>query len=298
MPLNSYTALMKLAHTLNSFILFSFLIPALTVEARIEVISTRRQSYRPDTRDCAQSDLCDLKRFRLVEQKKKVTLPNLPDKNAYYLTDIRAQYETTSLESIEKYGVVQLIRGCMFESTWDGSSTLKQLSISRNHMGENKIFKHPAWQIDNDHPAPVYTGLQFPDGRIDPFFLLNWNDNRHSLDANSSYFYGQRKPPHPVVYATDLPGPAFLAESLNGNLLRAQNTSLEFLTCLFKMSDLPANTDQNGAGIDFNKAIKCFEWSHKNVYDFSAKTFISSGSVDSVCLNPAPQPAQPDLLHQ
>lgn len=285
---------MKILHPLQSFVLLIFLLTTISTDARIEVISTRRQSFRPSVDSCAQSGLCDLKRFRLIEQKKKVMLPNLPEKNASYLTDIRAQYETTSLESLEKYGVVQLIRGCMFESVWDGTSTTKQLNISRNHMGENKIFRHPTWQIDNDHPAPVYTGLEFPDGRIDPFFLLNWNDNRHSWDANSSYFYGQRKPPHPVVYATDLPGPAFLAESPSGALLRAQNTSLEFQTCLFKMSDLPASTDQNGAGIDYTKAIKCFEWSHKNVYDFSKKAFINSGSVDSLCLD-SPLSAQSDL---
>jgi len=267
---------------------FLFLIVGpLTAQARIDVISTRRQSFRPTADRCAEAGICDLKRFRLVVQKKKVVLPNLPDKNAYYMTDIRAQYETTSLQSLEKYGVVQLIRGCMFESAWDGNQLTKTLSISRNHMGEDKIFKHATWQIDNDHPAPVYTGLQFPDGRIDPFFLLNWNDNRNSLDANSSYFYGQRKPPHPVVYATDLPGPAYLSDVMTNGTLRAQNTSLEFQTCLFKMSDLPPTTDMSGAGVDFNKAIKCFEWSHKNIYDFSAQTFISSGNVDNVCLDPA-----------
>ena len=253
----------------------------------IEVIKEKTQSFTPDQNSCSANDTCDLKSFRFVEQKKKVLLPKQEDRFAYFLTDTRAVYETSSVDKIEKYAIVQKIKGCQFESAWDGTTETRYMNVIRNHMGQNVKFQHKTWQIDNDYLGPIYTGVQFNDGHIDPFYILNWNDDPKSLDANKSHFYGREKPTKPVVFATDLPGAAYLEESATVDTAPlARNSSLEFSTCIFKTSDLPQTTDADGSNIDFSKAVKCFSWDHKFVYDFAAKKFKSPAAIEDVCLKP------------
>ncbi|MGZ3691514.1 MAG: hypothetical protein ACXVAX_08420 [Pseudobdellovibrio sp.] len=252
----------------------------------IDIIGEKVQSYKTDISTCAVNDICDLKEFRFVEWKKKVILPKEDESKAFYETDTRAVLETSSVDKIEKYAIVQMIKGCQYESLWDGKTLTQNLTIMRNHMGNTVVFKHKTWQVDNDHPAPIYTGVQFDDGHIDPFYLLNWNDDPKSLDADNSKFYGSVKPTHPVVFATDLPGPgAFRAQTGLQGVIGADNTSLEYRTCLFKTADLPKLTDGDGTNIDFSKVIKCFSWDHKFIYDFKAGKFKSPAAIEDICLN-------------
>lgn len=273
-----------------SFTLITFL--ALTSSASIQVVKETQQKYQPSASECQLNDSCDLKIFRLVEQKKKVILPGTANKFAFWMTDVRAVYQTQDLTQIEKYAIVQQIKGCIYEATWDGKTEKKYLSVMRNHMGSYTRFQHTHWQIDNDYPGAVYTGYVFDDGSFNPFFLLNWNTDPNSLDADHSFYYGQKLPPHPVVFATDMPGPATLHDTLPSQPLQVQNTSLEYNTCLFKLSDLPKQTDGDGSNIDFNKAVKCFNWDHKFIYDFKTKKFTQPKSIDPVCLKPVTKSAK------
>jgi hypothetical protein len=252
--------------------------------AAIVVIGQSEQNFINNPATCDLTSTCDLKSFRFVEQKKRVTLPNVADKYAFYMTDTRAVYETQNVSQIEKYALVQQIKGCVFESNWDGKTEHKILNIVRNHMGKQVLFQHKHWQIDNDYAGPIYTGLEFNDGHVDFFYLLNWNNDPKSLEADNALRYGQQKPPHPVVFATDLPGTASLRENPPNFPQSAQNVSLEFNTCLFKTADVPTTTDADGTNVDFRKAVKCFSWNHKFIYDFKSKKFHSPQAIDPICL--------------
>lgn len=267
------------------FLGFSFLV-SLNAGASIQVLNETKQSFVNNEFICQFNETCDLFNFSLVELKKKVVLPNTPDSEAYFLTDIRAVYQTESVDKIEKYSIVQMIKGCMYESTWDGVKLEKNLTFNRDHMGKSALFKHKTWQVDNDHEAPIYTGVKFDSGKINPFYLLRWNMNPKSLVADNAKFYGREIPPHPIVFAVDMPGPAsFRTETYQPGKVAATNVSFEFKTCLFKTEDLPAATDADGANIDFTNSIQCFNWNHKYIYDFVAEKFNSPNKIEDICLN-------------
>jgi hypothetical protein len=50
-----------------------------------------------------------------------------------------------------------------------------------------------------------------------------------------------------------------------------KNVSLEFKTCIYKASDVPAETRRDNT--DFAKPINCFGWQNVYVYDFDNGRF-------------------------
>jgi hypothetical protein len=68
-----------------------------------------------------------------------------------------------------------------------------------------------------------------------------------------------------VVYLTDYPAGAFVTGT------GVRNVALEFNTCIYKASDVPADTQRDD--IDFAKPITCFEWQSVYVYDFAKASF-------------------------
>ena len=209
---------------------------------------------------------------KFIEYKKEVALPGAKPNEISYLTDTRMIVDAKSPKAIEDTAVVQWIRGCVFSSNSAGRKTL---DISREHFGQIIPFKHADWQIDSDSTDPIYSSYA-PHGR---FALLRWNKDPTSVDAETATYYAAAKPPHGMTFVTDLPASAFHAAKYD----EAQNVSLEFRTCLFNTSDLPAETTPAGAGIRQEKAIWCVSWDHKFVYDFKSKTMTKPSQIDSIC---------------
>lgn len=213
------------------------------------------------------------------ETKKKVTLSGVPKNQANYMTDLRFAYNTGDAKTIETFAIVQWIRGCMFHAVANQGQVSKTLSISREHFGKTVPFQHRDWEIDTDSDDPIYTNYE----SMGRHALLRWNVKPDSLDAETSKYYGQAKPPHGTVFATDLPGSGFLtggSGKLNGS---SQNTSLEFRTCLFRTTDLPLITTPRGENIDSSKALLCQTWDHKFIWNFIKGKMTSPDQLDSVC---------------
>ena len=208
---------------------------------------------------------------KFIEYKKEVVLPKAKPSDISYLTDTRFIVDAASPMMIEDFAVVQWIRGCVFSSDSNGG---KDLSISRQHFGHIIPFKHEHWQIDSDSTDPVYSS----DPDYGRFALLRWNSDPKNVDAETATFYANKKPLHGVTLVTDLPASAFL-----GSPTQAQNTSLEFRTCLFKTSDLPRETTPDGEGVDNSKALWCVEWNHRFVYDFSSHKMRKPPQIDPFC---------------
>ena len=238
--------------------------------SQVKTLSLKQQEFTP-------SEPSDLKRFALIEMKKSLLLSGNKPEYSQLMTDVRVIIETDSVQTIENYAIVQFIRGCQFSSYLENGHTYKTLDISRHHFAKVTSFQHRQWEIDNDEVDPIYTS----DALYGRFALLRWNHNPESFDAENTIFYGVKKPPHSVVFTTDLPGSAHLSP-FGGNL-HARNSSLEFQTCLFKTSDLPLTTTPEGRGVDLDQAIACFQWDHKFVYNYNSKSFISGGPIDPIC---------------
>lgn len=226
------------------------------------ILKQNTQTYKPNSMGA-------LKEFTLVEEKKKTTLSGGA---VSYSTDVRFVLKTKTVAEIANFGIVQYIKGCQYNSEYDGQEVTKYFGISRNYFDEIVTFQHKNWQIDSDSHDPVYTSWMG-----NRTALFRWNINQTSYDPETSVYMAQKLPPHPTVFATDLPG------SSNVDGQTAKNSSLEFEVCLFNISDLPARTTPNGLGVDRSKALKCFSWDSKFVYDFSKKKFQMSGPIDPFC---------------
>jgi hypothetical protein len=114
--------------------------------------------------------------------------------------------------------------------------------------------------IDSQDTDPAYNS----DPEYGRFYLLRWN-KPGSHDDRTQKYYGAEKPKIPVLYMTDYPAGAFITGT------GVKNVALEFNTCIYKASDVPAETRRDD--INFAKPITCFEWENVYVYDFDKARF-------------------------
>ena len=136
----------------------------------------------------------------------------------------------------------------------------RNLSYTVTSFGESIPFCFPQWVIDSQDTDPAYNS----DPEYGRFYLLRWN-KPGSYDYPDQKYYGAEKPKIPVVYMADYPAGAFVTGT------GVKNAALEFNTCIYKASDVPAETRRDD--IDFAKPITCFEWQNVYVYDFDKGTF-------------------------
>lgn len=218
-----------------------------------------------------------------IDSKEKVLLDE-NEELADYMTSIKTVLKMDDVSHIEDYVFVQYLKGCQFESSWDGVKETRTKSIGHVYFGKVIPYVHANWDIDSDNSDPVFTAYEGY-GR---FGIWQWNKDPNSYDPTHAAYYIFEKPPHPVVFFNEIPAASAVLEKSNDPavLKRAQNASLEFRTCLYKASDVPNMSTPEGEGIDFSKAIHCFEWEDKNVYDFSLNQFVTKGPIDPYCLSP------------
>ena len=241
------------------------------VFAQLKVLSTSTTQAKIQN----EPNLLD---FSLVDMKKRIDFVVDNQKATNYMTDTRAVYTVKDSSQIEDYGIVQFIRGCQYNSYWDGKQEEYATDVSRLHFGETIAFVHKDWEIDSDSNDPLYSS--YPEfGR---FALLRWNKDIKSLDPATATYNAKEKPSVNRVFVTDLPGSVFV-EKLSTGLLRAKNASLEFKTCIFRVADLPLTTDKKGSNIDQSKAVACLNWEHKFIYNFQKKKFVTKGAISKVC---------------
>ena len=209
---------------------------------------------------CAANDTCDLKRFTLTTSVDEIWFsddPNYPT----YRNGVIMEYETESVNALEKYAIVQFIKGCVFYSSRnrDGSLT-RSMGLLVPSFGEDVPLCFPKWVIDSQDTDPVYNS----DPDYGRFYLLRWN-KPGSYDHQQQKYYGAEKPKRPVVYMTDYPAGAFVTES------GVKNASLKFKTCIYKAKDVPRETRRDDT--EFATPLTCFEWQNIYVYDFAKGQF-------------------------
>jgi len=210
--------------------------------------------------DCRATDTCDLKRFTLTTSVYEIWFsddPNYPT----YGNGVIMEYETGSVEAIEKYAIVQFVKGCVFDSSKNAQGQIiRRLSYTVPTFGEDIPFCFPQWVIDSQDTDPAYNS----DPEYGRFYLLRWNEPG-SYDNRTQQYYGAKKPNHPVVYMTDYPAGAFVTGT------GVKNAALQFKTCIYKASEVPTATRRDN--IKFAKPITCFEWQNVYVYDFDKAKF-------------------------
>jgi hypothetical protein len=210
--------------------------------------------------DCRSTDTCDLKRFTLTKVVYEVWFSDDPNYPTYGNGAIM-EYETDSVDALEKYAIVQFKKGCVFYSSKNrGGKIHRNVGDTVPSFGEDAPFCFPQWVIDSQDTDPAYNS----DPEYGRFYLLRWN-NPGSYDQRTQKFYGAVKPKTPVLYVTDYPAGAFVTAT------GVRNVALEFNSCIYKANDVPADTRRDD--IDFAKPIACFEWQNVHVYDFDNGMF-------------------------
>ncbi len=210
--------------------------------------------------DCRSTDSCDLKRFTLTKSVYEVWFSDDP-KYPTHGNGVIMEYETDSVPALEKYAIVQFVRGCVFHSAKNRAGTIdRDLSYLVPSFGESVPFCFPEWVIDSVDTDPAYNS----DPEYGRFYLLRWN-KPGSYERQTQKYYGAEKPKMPVVYMTDYPAGAFVTG------IGVKNAALQFNTCIFKASEVPAETQRDN--INFAKPISCIPWQSVYVYDFAKRTF-------------------------
>ena len=213
--------------------------------------------------DCGSTASCDLKRFTLTTSVYEVWFsddPNFPT----YGNSVIMEYQTDSVDALEKYAIVQFKKGCVFYSSkFRGGRINGSVSDSVPSFGENVPFCFPRWVIDSQDTDPAYNS----DPELGRFYLLRWN-KPGSYDERTQKFYGTQRPRVPVVYMADHPSGAFVSG------FGVKNVALEFNTCIYKAGDVPEETRRDD--INFATPLTCFGWQNVYVYDFDREKFLTN----------------------
>ena len=242
-------------------------------KGHMHTLSETRQVFANP--ECWSTGTCDLKRFTLRTSVYEVWFSDDPDHPTYGNGTIM-EYETASVDSLEKYAVVQFKKGCVFYSSRDGGG--KVHTIVRDivpSFGADVPFCFHDWVIDSQDSDPAYNS----DPEYGRFYLMRWN-KPGSYEERTQKFYGAEKPKNPVVYLIDYPAGAFVAGS------GVRNVALTFNTCIYKAGDVPADTQRTK--LNFAKPIHCFGWDNVYVYDFDSGKFQANWS-------DVPKPKAPDM---
>jgi len=253
---------MKKLFCFSLICLFSFLaensLAHFTGKGHVHTLSETKQDYLNS--DCRPTASCDLKRFTLTTSVYEVWFsddPNYPT----YGNSVIMEYQTDSVAALERYAIVQFKKGCVFYTSKTPSGKINmKVNDTVPSFGEDVPFCFPRWVIDSQDTDPAYNS----DPETGRFYLLRWN-KPGSYDQRTQKFYGSQKPRLPVVYMADHPSGAFLSG------IGAKNVALEFNTCIYKASDVPAETRRDN--INFATPLTCFGWQNVYVYDFDKQQF-------------------------
>jgi hypothetical protein len=171
------------------------------------------------------------------------------------------EYETDSVDALEKYAIVQFKKGCVYYSSKNSEGRIQRnVGDTVPSFGDHIPFCFPHWVVDSQDKDPAYNS----DPEYGRFYLLRWN-KPGSYDYRTQKYYGAEKPKIPVVYMTDHPAGAFVTGT------GVRNVALQFNTCIYKASAVPRDTRRDD--VDFAKPITCFEWQSVYVYDFDKGGF-------------------------
>ena len=229
-----------------------------TGTGHVHSLSTTRQEFL--NHDCGASASCGLKRFTVTKSVEEVWFSDDPN-HPTYGSGVIMEYETDSVAALERFAVVQFIKGCVFYSAKDVRGKISRTVIDTvSSFGEQMPFCFSDWVIDSQDTDPAYNS----DPEHGRFYLMRWN-KPGSYDQRTQKFYGMEKPKNPVVYMTDYPAGAFVGGSA------VKNTALAFRTCIYNAVDVPSESRRHKTA--FADAIACFEWENIYIYDFDRGVF-------------------------
>jgi hypothetical protein len=197
-----------------------------------------------------------------------------------YRTGIVATYSTDTRERLKDYVIVQLIRGCVFNTFRDGDRVIKHIGMGREWLDEEtrgpnagrREFRHPNWDFDSTDRDPVYATIPgHPLGRHAGYQVRRPDP----FDSSSRRYLYQEAPRKPRLYVSDLLKDVHKMKSFE----KAVNTSLEFATQLYREKDVPTLA----AGARLPLRIAELEWTVRYQWSYAAGRFLPMSAIDPFC---------------
>jgi hypothetical protein len=198
-----------------------------------------------------------------------------------YQTGIVASYGTDTVERLKDFIVVQLIRGCVFETFRKEGRISKFIGTGREHLNEETRkpdeplpeFRHPDWSLDSTDRDPAYATIPgHPLGRHAGYQV----ERPDPFNSTSRVYLYRRQPREPRLFVSD-----HLKDVMKSNgWEKALNTNLEFITQLYYEKDIA-----RVAGKDAIRARHLAEvdWSVRFQWSYRQSRFVPTASIDPFC---------------
>ncbi len=251
---------------------------------------------------------CALKRFTLEDY---VHSSSAGEFDRSRISVMGAVIETTAPACLRDFAVVQFIRGCVWHDRYElPSLALKERvhDVARWYRGKRVVFSHPDFEVDRTDEDPVYASDPDADGRVGMSYVpkrpLRLRPDRASLMSDLRAFdrpdereFLQDSAPTTLAFVTDVPdgGVTILAE--DAGALTAANSSLDFLTCVYRIADVPESGEMAPAPAAgaAGRPLACFTWHSRHVYDPASREFRgeASGGPDPFCAQAPPKTPLP-----
>lgn len=255
--------------------------------------------FQQKTFDLPAGAECGLKSFSVADYETRESVRN---GEAARITVMGAVIETTSPGCLRDYGVVQFIRGCVYHARYSvdtGAELEKVFDVARHLRGPRVVFSHPSWEVDRTELDPLYGSFPDEQGRTDLYYVphgpLRLRSDRASLMADYKYFNepGARsfvkdaETPSSFAFAGDVPEGGVSMINEERTILTANNPSLEFRTCVYRLKDVPTAGDPAGEGTapENGGPLACFGWSSRYTFDPATKDFVTDRfqGIDPFC---------------
>ncbi|OGZ06455.1 MAG: hypothetical protein A2845_06065 [Candidatus Lloydbacteria bacterium RIFCSPHIGHO2_01_FULL_49_22] len=242
---------------------------------------TKEITFENPQSTCAKNDTCDLK--KIIFRTEDYVLPADPlvdGDPVIQSTHLFAGLVTSDVAALTRYSFVQFTRGCMWQSYMNDKNEVEtEFGVLRDFLGITRIqHVFPSWVVDTSDTDPAYaTVSEFGDRH---YLLQHAKAIPSWIPDRQGKLFGENRPVIPFGYVTDTPGPAYYSP----NMKMAVNMSLEFRMCVFKTIDVPLVT--NGTDLDSKKALMCFDWESKFVFDHFAIEFKKQKNINAECARP------------
>jgi hypothetical protein len=195
----------------------------------------------------------------------------------YYLTKMVAAIEVFDTKDLKDYAVVQYNRGCLFNSKKTKNGTIIYSNGPTRQFFDDTEFphSHKDWVIDSIDKDPAYWSAPQEYGRLSKYRL---NDPMIPQTEVRPVYMKSSLTDQTISYVRDMPtGASYYAGA--GHL----NASIDFRTCLYKLSDLPLETSPDGASIA-GKELKCFDWGHHYIFNYAKSKYEITKKIHPYCL--------------
>jgi hypothetical protein len=245
---------------------------------------------------------CGIKSFTLMDYEVR---SREKDGTPARLTEMGAAIETTAPDCIRDFGVVQFIRGCVYHAEYSaetGAELSRSFDVARRLRGPRVVFNHPDFEVDQMGRDPMYTAEDGETDRVGFSYIavppLRLRSDRASLledlkavdNPSRRTFLMDAEKPAQTIFVADLPEGGVVTPLDDGKRLVANNSSLDFKTCLYRVADVPLSGDPTAA------PLVCFTWMSRYTYDAAANEYATDkfGGVDSFCAQAPARVPLPD----